>query len=103
MWHHPKHRLLFELLAGLYHAIKKAVSCCLIIKPKKIMDYSKFRQLVYNMRFYQKTYFKTRSHHVLHTAKQLESQVDQELIALEKERLGVPKKPPVSDLFPDLK
>lgn len=103
MWQHPRHRLFIELLAGLYHAIKKAISYCLIIKSKNAMDYSKFRQLVFDMRFYQKTYFKTRNPHVLHTAKQLESQVDQELIALEKERLGVPKKPPVSDLFSDLK
>lgn len=67
------------------------------------MDYSKFRQLVFDMRFYQKSYFKSRNPHILHTCKQLEAQVDQELTALEKERLGVPKKPPVSDLFSDLK
>lgn len=103
MWHHPRHRLFIELLAGIYQAFKKAFSFRLIIKSQKTMDYSKFRQLVFDMRFYQKTYFKTRNPHVLHTAKQLESQVDQELSALEKERLGVPKKPPVSDLFPDLK
>lgn len=62
-----------------------------------------FKLLVFRTRFYQKRYKETGNKHDLHTLINLEKEVDNALDYLEKERLGASKKPPISDLFQDLK
>lgn len=67
------------------------------------MKENDFKDLVFKLRFYQKSYQQSKSNHTLLTVQSLEKEVDNELHYLELQRRGVSKKPPISDLFQDLK